>query len=120
MQDISGFPSPDSWSFPELMSVAIILVHIHALCSFVKGCGVLPSAPPSPSPQSDALARNGIGGGGSGAHKDSEVEVLMARMQELSQANANGNQAEEERARQFADINMESCKCTHSIDRCLF
>jgi sestrin len=93
-------PSPDNWSLSELVHGVVILSQIHALCSFVFGCGIVSSQPPSPvSPSESAQACNG---------QDGEVEVLMARMKELNQSSSDCSQ--EEKARHFVDVNLESSK----------
>ncbi len=63
------------------------------------------SQPPSPT-SPDAAPSDLTSGDGDGG----EVALLMARMQELKEANWESSQ--EDKAKHFADINLESCKRT--------
>ena len=114
-------PSPHNWSLSELIHGAIILSHTHSLASFIRGCGILSSQPPSPSalprpPPSlpldvpCSLLDENVQPAVSPA---SEVELLLARMKAMADAEPITALSSEQQSQLFEQvIAPESDKAT--------
>lgn len=95
---------PESWSLSELMQGATILSLTHALASFVTGCGIISSQPPSPKDPSPNVGGDKDENAATNVSKASEVELLMARMKAVADEETTEELSPEEKAKQFAQV----------------
>ncbi|CAH1798599.1 unnamed protein product [Owenia fusiformis] len=113
----------DSWSLSELTHAIVLLVHFHALSSFVYGCGINPEInhesghtyrPPSVTSSDSTLNENngGFNSASSSPNTASEmeggIEALMERMKKLSEDSE--DTTEEELIKRFQKVESQSAE----------
>lgn len=107
LQDLTQAPNPQNWSLSELLQAALILSHVHALCSFVHAVGITSS---NKKDHHSPISTNGTSSPANDERFPSEqsddVETLMATMEKLTQTVSECSM--EEKQQQFLAINVQN------------